>query len=194
MNITKHALRRYTERFKDFDTNEEVNQAIVELKDLFEQELNKMNDNAIEIYRGKFNEQNSETIFKIVDNIILVCDLANTKLITLYRVDFGFGRSIDKDILDKLKEDLENKDEIYILELEKVEQEKESKRADLEQLDEQIKGLEETLKSLGYSRKALKDYIENIINKADSSKNDRDDVARKIIYSKEFKSEADSYK
>lgn len=44
------------------------------------------------IYTGRFNDKYTETNFRLADNIILITDLRDTKIITLYKIEYGFDR------------------------------------------------------------------------------------------------------
>ncbi|WP_219715439.1 hypothetical protein, partial [Clostridioides difficile] len=88
INVTNHALRRYIERIKECEKNC-VEQNLNLNKEQYQKDLNKMFEQSRLIYTGRFNDKYTETNFRLVDNIILITDLRDTKIITLYRVEYG---------------------------------------------------------------------------------------------------------
>lgn len=192
MNITKHAYSRYIERFKGVD-KQDIGVLTQDEKALFEAELNKMFDRATMIYTGTFNEKNPITNFWIVDNIILVTDVANTKLITLYRIEFGFDRSIDKTILASLTEQLGEADDKYINAMQEVQEKKDKLDIDALNIKEQMASLQEQLTALKCGLKGIEEYRKTITIEEVKAKTERDIIAKKIIYSNIYKKAVDEY-
>lgn len=192
MNITKHAYSRYIERFKGVD-KQDIGALTQDEKTLFEAELNKMFDRATMIYTGTFNEKNSITNFWIVDNIILVTDVANTKLITLYRIEFGFDRGIDKTILASLTEQLGEADDKYINAMQEVQEKKDKLDIDALNIKEKMASLQEQLTALKCGLKGIEEYKKTITVEEVKAKTERDIIAKKIIYSNIYKKAVDEY-
>lgn len=192
MNVTKHCIQRYAIRFKDIDKKDlgAITQAE---KELFETELNKMIDRATMIYTGTFNEKHQVTNFWVVDNIVLVTDVANTKIITLYRIEFGFDRTIDKTILENLREQLEGADEVYIKAMQEVQEKKEKLDIDAISIKEQIASLQEQLSALQSGLKGIEEYKKTITVDEVKARTNRDIIAKKIIYSNIYKKSVDEY-
>ena len=192
MNCTKHILQRYAERFKKIE-KQDINQNIIENKDLYEKELNKMISIGKMIYTGKFNEDNMITNYWLVDNIIIVTDTANTKMITLYRIEFGYGREIDKRIQQGLLEELDIAEEEYIKAMDEVKNEKDKLEIDKIQIKEKIVSLKEELTALESGLKGIENYINTINIKEVKTRVDRDIVAKKIVYSNIYKKAIEEY-
>ena len=192
MNITKHALFRYMERFKGIN-KKDFGEILQDEKNLYESELNKMIDNANMIYTGTFNENNTITNYWIADNIILVTDTANTKIITLYRIEFGFDRQIDKDILSNLRQQLEYADTKYIQAMEKVQEKKDKLDNDALIIKEQITSLEEQLQSMKSGLTGIEEYKKTITIEETKAKTERDIIAKKIIYSNIYRNAMEQY-
>ena len=185
INCTKHSLQRYAKRFKGIEQNE-VNQAIINNKEQYETELNKMFDNAVEIYQGKFNDHNEVKYF-LVDNIILIVDLALSKIISLYRIEFGFEREIDKTILSSLLSQLELADEEYIKASNEVKEKIEEIDYQKLALEEEIKSIEQTLEAMKAGLKGLEDSKNVIIVDEEKARIERDRIAKKIVYSIDYR-------
>ena len=185
INCTKHSLQRYAKRFKGVEQNE-INQAIIDNKEQYETELNKMFDNAIKIYQGKFNDHNEVKYF-LVDNIILIVDLALSKIISLYRIEFGFEREIDKTILSSLLSQLELADEEYIKASNEVKEKIEELDYQKLALEEEIKSIEQTLEAMKAGLKGLEDSKNVIIVDEEKARIERDRIAKKIVYSIDYR-------
>lgn len=185
INCTKHSLERYAERFKD--TKYDGSQ-----KELYVAELNKMFEHSTKIYTGAFND-NQVTNFRLVDDIILVTDTLDTKIITLYRVEFGFGREVDKTIRNNLLESLDELETIYIKAMDESEENKDKLFADRNLLKEEIKTMRETLDTMTNSLKGLDAYIKTIGFEEEKAKCNRDLVAKKIVYSNIYRKALEEY-
>ena len=192
MNCTKHVLKRYAERFKGIE-KQDINQNVIENKELYEKELNKMISNGKMIYTGKFNEDNSITNYWLVDNIIIVTDTANTKMITLYRMEYGYGREIDKSIQEGLLKELDIAEEQYIDAMDKVKVEKDRLEINKIQIQEQISSLKEELTALESGLKGIENYINTISIDEVKAKVKRDIVVKKIVYSNIYKNAVEEY-
>lgn len=185
INITKHAFKRYAQRFKGIDKNN-IDANITFYKDMYQTELDKMFENSRLIYTGKFNG-NETTNFRLVDNIILVTDLVDSKIITLYRIDFGFDREIDKMITEDLIRKLNQAEEHYINKECEIEKEEEKLNSQLDDMSIDIQCMEETLNNTKESYKALKIYRDSFINEKEIAKSKMNLIAKKLIYSNEYR-------
>lgn len=188
INVTKHALLRYVQRFKGVDKNE-VEQSINLNKDQYINELNKMFDNSRLIYSGKFNVKHTDTNFRMVDNIILITDVIDSKIITLYRIDFGFDRDVDCSIIDSLIKKLDIAEEKYISIMENVKTEKDKLLSQRDSLKIEIDTLKGTLNSMNESLKSMDEYIKNFGYEETQAKTDMDLIAKKIVYSNVYRKE-----
>ena len=185
INVTKHALQRYATRFKGVE-NKNVSSVLSDNRELYEGELNKMFENAKEIYCGKFNN-NNESRFYLVDNIIIVVDMAISKIITLYRVEFGFEREIDKTILESLLSHLELADESYIKAIDEVKDKKEEISYQVLSLEMEIESIEQTLDAMRTGLKALEESKKAIEVEEVRARTERDKIAKKICYSIDYR-------
>lgn len=197
INVTKHAIERYAEKIKNIP-QKELNLKINTNTNLYKEDLNKMFEKSKIIYSGLMtspdnNKHKEEVNYRLVDNIILITDLQDTKIITLYRVEFGFGRTNDKLLLDNLLSELETEDTTYLEAMESTQQEKELIENNILQLENEIQSLQESLKALQDNKEGLKDYIKSISQKEAIAKSSRDCTARKIIYSIHYRKAIDDY-
>jgi len=192
MNVTNHGLKRYADRFKDV-IKEELERDIIINKELYTEELNKMFNFSKLLYTGRFNETNENTNYYIADNIILVVDLKNTKIITLYRIEFGFGREVDKNILIGLLKELDEAETEYIIAIDIVKEQKNDIDYKILSLEEDIASEVELLNTLNLSLKELKGMNQTITLEEDRSRIIRDKIAKKLVYSNIYKNAVNEY-
>jgi hypothetical protein len=192
MNITIHCLKRYAERFKNI-SKDELERNIIINKELYIEELNKMFSFSKLIYTGRFNDTNENTNYYIVDNIILVVDLSNTKIITLYRIEFGFDRAIDKSILIGLLEQLDQAETKYIKAMDIVKEQKNDMDYKILSLEEDISSTVELLNTLKTSLNELKNMKQSITLEEDKCRITRDKIAKKLVYSNIYRNAMEEY-
>lgn len=185
INITKHAFKRYAERFKGIEKIN-VDSNVTFHRDMYQNEMDKMFENSRLIYTGKFNG-NETTNFRLVDNIILVTDTVDSKIITLYRIDFGFDREIDKVIFEDLIKKLNECEEEFLIKESEVDDEELKVQGQMDDLLIEIECLEETLETVRNSYKSLREYKKSIVSKKELARTEMNSVAKKIIYSNEYR-------
>lgn len=188
INITKHCYFRYAERIKNVP-KDELEKDITFNKDMYHIELNKMFENSRLIYTGRFNDKHSETNFRISDNIILITDKSDSKIITLYRVEFGFDRDVDIVILKSLIDKLETAEDEYIRTIGEVTLEKDRVITSRDNLQEEIKELEDRLKIMKESLFVMNNYIDKFSYKEKIAKSEMETIAKKIVYSNIYRKE-----
>lgn len=191
INVTKHALTRYAERIKGFALSE-VNGAVFDNSEIYKIELNKMFDFSRLVYTGKFNN-NQITNFRVVDNIMLITDTQDSKIITLYKIGFGFNRAIDKTILDNLLTELDITDTEYIKAMDETKDRKEELEMTKFSLEEEISSIKELLKNMQDNLNGINKYIDLLSVNEMKARVQRDIIAKKIAYSIYYKQSVDKY-
>lgn len=184
INITRHAYLRYAERIKEV-SSKEVNDDIIVNKDQYHLDLDKMFQNSRILYTGKFNDKHNETNFRIVDNIILITDKMDTKIITLYRVEFGFDRDVDVTILKSLIQKLNVAEEVYIDAIEEVNEERDRVITSRDNLLMELEEAKETLRCMN----EMNLYIDKFDCKEKQAKTEMNTIAKKIVYSNIYRKE-----
>ena len=152
----------------------------------YEKDLNKMYDNSRLIYTGKFQNHN-ECNYRLADDIILVVDKQEQNLITLYRVDFNFTKKINKSILQDLVQELNEREEAWLSEKAKAEETNNGLDNEKALLELNIEAKTQELKDLQERLKALNEYMKTTNADEISAKEKMDDIARKIVYSIDYK-------
>lgn len=186
INITKHAYERYASRIKGVSKNE-LQCDIAVNKELYAEQMNKMFEQSKIIYFGKFDDRHGDTNFRLVDNMMLVTDKNDTKIITIFMIGYGFDREVDNIITKNLLSQLEEKDSAYLEIMEKVSNERYELEVEREQLKDEISSLEETLTSMRESLKSLNSYIEKFGYEENIAKLERDKIAKRICYSNSYR-------
>ena len=185
INATKHARERYASRIKGVEKNA-IKSNVVMYGAEYEKDLNKMYDNSRLIYTGKFQNHN-ECNYRLADDIILVVDKQEQNLITLYRVDFNFTKKINKSILQDLVQELNEREEAWLSEKAKAEETNNGLDNEKALLELNIETKTQELKDLQERLKALNEYMKTTNADEISAKEKMDDIARKIVYSIDYK-------
>ena len=184
INATKHARERYASRIKG--VKNAIKSNVVMYGAEYEKDLNKMYDNSRLIYTGKFQNHN-ECNYRLADDIILVVDKQEQNLITLYRVDFNFTKKINKSILQDLVQELNEREEAWLSEKAKAEETNNGLDNEKALLELNIEAKTQELKDLQERLKALNEYMKTTNADEINAKEKMDDIARKIVYSIDYK-------
>ena len=192
INITKHALDKYCERIKELPEGD-IQSNIVLNREIYESDLRKMFDNSSIIYTGKLNNTHNKANFRLVDNILLITDASDNKMITLYRIGFGFGRDTDLVIQNNLLGQLKNMDLKYIEVLKNIEEQKKDLQVNKLQLEEEIKTYEKMIRDLKQSLESINTYIDDFGYEVKKVQTERDIIAKKICYSSIYRKAVDEY-
>ena len=182
INVSKHALEMYALRIKEIPKGEVASSVAVN-GEQYKSDLNKMYDNSKLIYVGKFDDKHKNTKFHVADDICMVVSADSSNIITLYRIDFGFNRTINKTIQKELMEELELKDNELAEVTSKIEEEKLNLMYQKDMINNEIESLKQTLKALEDNKRGLEEYIKNFGSEEKQKKEERDLVAKKIAYS-----------
>ena len=185
INATKHARERYASRIKGVEKNA-IKSNVIMYGAEYEKDLNKMYDNSRLIYTGKFQNHN-ECNYRLADDIILVVDKQEQNLITLYRVDFNFTKKINKSILQDLVQELNEREEAWLSEKAKAEETNNGLDNEKALLELNIEAKTQELKDLQERLKALNEYMKTTNADEINAKEKMDDIARKIVYSIDYK-------
>lgn len=186
INCTNHALEQYAKRIKLIE-KDSIKSTVILNRDIYEKDLNKMYDNSKIIYTGTFNKKHNNSNFRMVDNIILITDKKDETLITLYRIDFGFGRTTDKIILEQLLKELKDGENIYLQKRKEVEEEMDSLMCEHTKLIMEIEAKKKEVKALEESKDILENYIDIYKKDEVEAKEVMNEVARKIVYSIDYR-------
>ena len=115
------------------------------------------------------------------------CIKIDQNLITLYRVDFNFTKSINKVILQDLVEELDVKEKAWSLEKEKTEEANSELNNEKALLEMDIEAKAKELENLKDRLDALNKYMKTTNADEIVAKEAMDEIARKIVYSIDYK-------
>lgn len=195
INVTKHALQRYVERIKHPETecNSDIEYLINANRSQYTQDLNKMFDQSRLIYTGRFNDKHNEVNFRKSDNIMLITDKADSKIITLYRIEFGFGREADMELINTLVKNLDEAEEIYKDKLSIIKEEKDKYEAKRIIMKSELEEYKKTMKNLEQRIKALTSFIDSITCEEQQAKTNYNIIAKQLAYSNIYREAMDKY-
>lgn len=113
MNVTNHAMTRYAERIAGRDALIDINIYASQNKDKIVEDINKMCEHSEFIYSGRVgNRDNNAVNVYLSGTWVILTDLNNSKVITLYKVDFNVGEEFNKQFINKILEKLTHDKEI----------------------------------------------------------------------------------
>lgn len=105
LTITNHAMKRYAERIQGKETILDVNAFIATNEEMITQNINTMFEHSEFLYSGKIGTKDSTNVNAYLSGTwVLLTDLQNEKVITLYKVDFNVGEDFNKQFVEKIME------------------------------------------------------------------------------------------
>lgn len=178
ISITSHAIEKYSKRIK----KDVCNILDIDTKERYTKDITKIYENSILIYEGKFFDH-SKARFLLADDIILVSDVKETKIITLYRIDFGFDNETNKMLQNKLIENL--KIEKQKMEDNKltIEEEANKIKESLMLLESEKKDIQASLDAVESAISSTAEYHDHLSSEVNRRKNNYNTIARQLCYS-----------
>lgn len=189
VNPTKHALDRYCERILDYgnSTQTEMRCYINQNREKIGEDINKMFEFSRLIYTGQINGDKTTKQYYLNNNIIMVYDEPKNSIVTLYKIDFGFGEIIDKAIVKQLLEQADELDFKINTKQQENEQEILKNTMELENTENEIEVLEEKLEFLKSKKELIKNMINSINTEINTYKKERDSKVIRICNSLDYK-------
>lgn len=105
MNITQHAKLRYVQRIKGVQDDREAKQYIAQNDERVTAEIDKLIEFGECIWEGQLGEYKPSR-YLLNGDIVLVTDQANLALVTVYRCDFGFPPTVNKQTIKGLTSEI----------------------------------------------------------------------------------------
>lgn len=162
MDISEHALFRYGQRVKnEVIINQQSYSALAKTEPnkvkIWKDEIIKLFEESIFLIQGIFDKDNKTSNFyvNVKEKIIFVVDSSKNIIVTLYKVDYGFGDKVNTITMNELLKEIEK----FKKDKEKY-QNKEGKHIGLKKmalvtLDEEIKMLNSKIKALDIQKAIL---------------------------------------
>lgn len=183
---SKHALQRFAERMKDYDSQIDVSVFIANHNEEIKERINKLIEYSDLIYTGRSTVDYNKEIVDVYlnkDGWVVIIDHKKNNVITIFNISLGLDEELDRIYLEKVDTNLK---QLRVKREEKLETIDKSEKAYQEILDEnkklenelrtQLKNLEkqdeayqEVIKSLQTDRdiadKELRSFIAKILGK-----------------------------
>lgn len=161
--ITKHAMTRYAERIAGRDELIDINIYIARNEEKITEDINKMYERSEFIYSGRVgNKDNHPVNVYLSGTWVILTDTINTKVITLYKVEFNVGEEFNKQFISKILEKLEADRKILEEQRNQIKDEKEAYEnivADNENMINEYRGI---IKMLEKNNQDYKSVIEEM--------------------------------
>jgi Holliday junction resolvase RusA-like endonuclease len=192
MDLTKHIIRRYAERIEGIKDEAELNRYIALNSELIKDRISKIYEFSTWIYRGQIGTDKTTANFYVRDDIVLVGDSNETKLYTLYRIDFDFppetNKLIVKDLMSAMKSLREDLDNVQ----KEVNTYVEERRFVIDDCDQQLRNLRDQMEILEQRKRTAKEEIECKQGDITMITKKIDNYANKLCNSLEFKKDINS--
>lgn len=186
MNVSKHALERYAERYiKPLETPK----AYITLHaDEVRERILKEMETARLLFTGQIKDKITRN-FYINGSRIYITDTDDVTVITTYPIEYGFGEDIDKTIAKALLADLDTAKREATEQQVNTEDTIENINIQLEQVDKDIKSLEDKLALAKQEKEALKVNLDLAVARNTEAIKDVKELAYKIVNGKYFTQE-----
>lgn len=160
INLTNHCKERYVERIKGITDTIEIKTYVAQNDDKITEHILKLYEYSTFLYKGQIGTDRVTRMFYINDDIVLVLDTAETCIISMYKVDFGFPKHTNKAVIKDLISELEIINSKLEQEVVIFNELKEVKQNEIEDLALQIKNLQEQIEILEAKKKIEQSNIE----------------------------------
>lgn len=108
MNLTNHIKERYVERIKDIADKNEIKQYIAQHDVEISNDILKLKEYSQLIYTGNIGDtSNGICHFYLRNNVILLTNVTDDCLITLYKVDLPYPEKTNKIVIHDIVEEME---------------------------------------------------------------------------------------
>ncbi len=179
MQISKHAIERYVERTMS-KSGTDLKVYIAQNADRINEQIQKLFDSAFILYEGRLKDHGYAQSLLNKNGWVLVYDVKNDTIITIYKVDCGLDDDFNQMYVDKYRNKI-------IAMLEELNDKNKSWQKDQEEINKKILNNEQTISQLEQQINLLKK--ENTINK-DYIQLERDKIN---LFEKDIKSEIEKF-
>ena len=186
--ISKHASQRYTERLLNKEDNNEIQRFIIENEEKIKTDLNKMIEFGQLIYTGKTSHKdckNPISVF-IKDTWILLADVKDKNIITVFRIDLGCGDDFNNQYISKMMEKLDEKQHTPLGVQLEVDEESKMYSEMINDARSQINEFKCMINNLENSCEGYQTIIDNNKVKVTMATREVADVVNKLIGKREF--------
>jgi hypothetical protein len=171
----------------------EIKKYINENRNPLEKEITDIQKKSKHIYFGSIGD-NVIRNYYLKDNMCIICSENNDAVITIIKLEYGFGEEIDKNIIKGLLKEL---DENYVKEDEikdEIALELPRKQQILDVANEEIRVLEEQLKIIRNKKQVIENDINGFSKDIEYNNLQKGKLAYKLIYCINYKFDCLNYK
>ncbi len=170
MNFTAHCLKRWEERIDP--------EGQLPIENVFK--------DAVYIWRGE-NLDGKAADYYISGDIVFVVN--NGTVLTAYKVDYGFGEEIDREVCSRLFDEVLQLNKDIDHESSKVEKECSELKLELDRTNDEIAALLAKVNHLNSKKNRLKERIKELQRGVESLMSVRDCQAKKLVFCVSWKME-----
>lgn len=185
-SCTNHFLQRWTQRIVGITTEREIKDYITQNRQMIIEHANKTFEHAEFLWKGAIGD-NTVKNFHIQNDLIYVTNLTNDAFVTIYKVDLGFtdelNATVRKGLVEEIKRLTEEKEELEL----QIAIEVEDTYHKADQIEEQIKIMEEQLVNMKKERDFLKQSAKSIQSKSLNTGLELKRFTNMLVNSKEYK-------
>lgn len=189
IGLTNHVKLRYVQRIVGISDENEAKQYLAINEAMVMEKILKMFEFATFVFQGQLgaSKMNPTSRFYLRDDVILITDTGMSKIITMYKVDFGLPERTTRIAIKDLMEDMGAAQELY--EAAKVEAliTTDQVRFQLENYTSSISNLEGQLKILKELKEMSEKELQNLNHRPALLAKQVEDCASKICYSLDLK-------
>lgn len=185
MNISKHAMRRYAERYKNQQKGMELDQYVARERERLEEELNTMLDHAEPVFTGQLRGNVTRNYYYQQGSIIIT-DTQMTAIITVYKISYGFTPEIDRTIAEQLVNEIEESIKKEDKLREEVKPVVESLESSKETLESELEALREKLQDKKSQLANVNGLIEDYTKTLGETSMETIELTNKLVASKDF--------
>jgi len=188
-SISKHAKERYTERILNKCDSNEIQLFIIQNEDKIQVDINKMIAYGELIYSGKqCGKNNNSNVINVYrkDMWIILLDVKNNTVITLYKIDLGCGEDFNSEYMTRMLKKLSKSQSDLSKTENRVAEESTLYKELMEQNNLQINEYRTYIKNLEELNKGYKMILDNNIVHVSGANKVVTDTVNTLIGKKEF--------
>lgn len=158
--ISNHAMERYAKRIANRDTTIDINAYVQTNKEKITEDINSMIEFSQHIYTGRVGAKDERPVNVYLSGTwVILTDLLNKTVITIYKVNFGIGEEFNKQFIEGVMKRMEE-DKAALAEVkQQVDGEKKAYQEIIADNNAQINELKATINEI---EKLSADYQETI--------------------------------
>lgn len=190
MNITKHTVERYVERYINLNSTESTKSYLATNENKVREWIMKEFESAELFYTGQIKNKSTVNYYLLkASNRIYITDTNDSSIITTYPIEFGFSAEIDKQIATMVIKELNDTKHAITAKREENQTALEDLYADKERKEDQVKDLEAQLQKAKNDLNLAKELIDSVTSDNTELNRKEKASAEKLINSKYYTKE-----